>query len=58
MTNHVLMEISSLFTCRLLLSVLLELAQSQFIQSIGLIKVVKLIKREKGMIYDAYVLVF
>ena len=59
MTNsHVLMETSSLFTCRLLLSVLLESAQNQFIQSVGLIKVVKLINRENGMIYDAYVFVF
>ena len=48
----------SIFTCRLLLSVLLESAQSQFIQSVGLIKVVKLINREKGMSYDAYVFVF
>ena len=59
MTNsHVLMETSSLFTCRLLLSVLFESAQSQFIQSVGLIKVVKFINREKGMIFDAYVFVF
>ena len=35
MTNSLfLMETSSLFTCRLLLSVLLESAQSQFIQSV------------------------
>ena len=58
MTNHVLMETSSLFTSRLLLSVLLESAQSQFIQSVGLIKVVKMINREKGMICDAYVFLF
>ena len=58
MTNHVLMETSYLFTCRHLLSVLLESAQSQFIYSVGLIKVIKLINREKGMIYDAYVFVF
>ena len=50
--------LSFYFTCHLLLSVLLESAQSQFIQSVGLIKVVKLINGEKGMIYDAYVFVF
>ena len=55
MTNHVLMETSYLFTCRHLLSVMLESAQSQFVHSVGLIKVVN---REKGMIYDAYVLYF
>ena len=48
MTNHVLMETSSLFTCRLLLSVFLESAQSQFIQSVGLIKVVKLKQGERN----------